>query len=223
MRFSYADSIHEDFPELVTGVLFLEGITASGNVGESTAKFYELARDRLRSGTEGTLPEVQAWRRVFTRMDLKPTQYRCASEALLRRFRKDDALTSIHPLVDVCNAISIAFAIPIAVFDLKQVSGDLEVRRANGDEIFATFGGEVEHPEAGEVIFADSSERAHARRWTNRQSGYSAVRNETASVLIVSEAMHDTGVEDIARLTAAIRAAVMQTWPSATTVEWSSR
>ncbi|MBC7791507.1 MAG: hypothetical protein H7Z74_16290 [Anaerolineae bacterium] len=223
MRFSYANSIREDFPELVTGVLCIEGITASGNVSETTAKFQELARDRLESGTESTLPEVQAWRRTFARMELKPTQYRCASEALLRRFRKDNALPSIHPLVDLCNSISIAFAVPIAAFDLQRVSGDLEVRRANGGEIYENFGGEVEHPEVGEVIFADSSERAHARRWTNRQSGHSAVRDGTTNALIVSEAMHDTAVEDMARLIAAIKAAVMQTWPSASAVEWPSR
>ncbi len=30
-------------------------------------------------------------------------------------------------------------------------------------------------PEAGEVIFADDAGHAHARRWTNRQSGRSAI------------------------------------------------
>jgi DNA/RNA-binding domain of Phe-tRNA-synthetase-like protein len=39
---------------------------------------------------------------------MKPTQYRCASEALLRRFRKEGALPRIHPLRDLCNAVSLA-------------------------------------------------------------------------------------------------------------------
>src|SRR5215471_7162093 len=34
---------------------------------------------------ESELPEVQAWRRIFSRMGLKPTQYGCGSESLLRR------------------------------------------------------------------------------------------------------------------------------------------
>ncbi|WP_264830499.1 phenylalanine--tRNA ligase beta subunit-related protein, partial [Klebsiella michiganensis] len=69
--------------------------------------------------SEGELPEIQAWRRAFSKMGLKPTQYRCASEQLLRRFRQDRALPEIHPLIDLCNAISMAFAIPIAVFDVS--------------------------------------------------------------------------------------------------------
>ena len=68
----------------------------------------------------------------------------CASEALLRRFRKDGSLPWIHPLVDVCNAVSLAYAIPIAVFDLDQVTGNLTVRHATGTETYATFAGDTE-------------------------------------------------------------------------------
>ena len=50
-------------------------------------------------------------------MGLKPTQYRCASESLLRRFRKEGSLPRLHPLVDLCNAVSMAYAIPVAVLD----------------------------------------------------------------------------------------------------------
>ena len=47
------------------------------------------------------------------------------------------------------------------------------------------------------MIFADDAGHAHARRWTNRQSGRSEIRPETHVVLIVSEAMHDTGPHDV--------------------------
>jgi DNA/RNA-binding domain of Phe-tRNA-synthetase-like protein len=47
------------------------------------------------------------------------------------------------------------------------------------------------------VIFADAANWAHARRWTNRQTARSAVRAETTGVLIVAEALHDTGRADI--------------------------
>ena len=145
-------------------------------------------------------------------MCLKPTQYRCASEALLRRFRKDGSLPSIHPLVDVCNAVSLAYAIPIAAFDLDQVTGNLTVRRATGTETYATFAGDTETPEPGEVIFADDAGHAHARRWTNRQSGRSAIRPETHVVLIVSEAMHDTGQHDVNALREELREALTLCW-----------
>jgi DNA/RNA-binding domain of Phe-tRNA-synthetase-like protein len=108
--------------------------------------------------------------------------------------------------------VSIAYAIPIAVFDRDHVTGNLEVRQANGSERYLTFGGDAEHPDDGEVIFADDAGNAHARRWTNRQSGTSAVRDSTASVLIVAEAMHETAGEDVPRLTEAIRDEVAAIW-----------
>nr|WP_291295640.1 phenylalanine--tRNA ligase beta subunit-related protein [Elioraea sp.] len=89
---------------------------------------------------------MQAWRRAFSRMGLKPTQYRCASEALLRRLRQEGSLPRRHPLVDLCNALSAAFAIPVAAFDVARISGDLEVRPADGTERYLTFGGEIETP-----------------------------------------------------------------------------
>jgi DNA/RNA-binding domain of Phe-tRNA-synthetase-like protein len=148
-------------------------------------------------------------------MGLKPTQYRSASEALLRRFRKERSLPRIHPLVDLCNAASLAFAIPVAAFDVSEVAEHLEVRHATGDETYLSFSGEIERPDAGEVIFADAAGHAHARRWTNRQSRTSAVRDPTTAVLIVAEAMHASALADVERLTAAIADELHATWSAA--------
>lgn len=217
--FGYADSIIEDFPQLASGVLRVEGINSVGDPATLLARFNAIAQARLTTYKESELPEIQAWRRAYSQMALKPTQYRCAAEALLRRFRKEGALPNIHPLVDICNSISLAFAIPVAVFDTSRIEGRLEVRRAVGTERYETFSGEIEHPEPGEVIFADAAGHAHARRWVNRQSAYSAVRAETTEVLIVAEALHDTAAADIGELTAAMVEAVTATWPATATVE----
>jgi DNA/RNA-binding domain of Phe-tRNA-synthetase-like protein len=145
-------------------------------------------------------------------MGLKPTQYRCAAESLLRRFRKEGSLPRLHPLVDLCNAISIAFAVPVAVLDAARIGWPLEVRYATGEEDYLTFGGDTEHPAAGEVIFADQAGQAHARRWTNRQSGQSAVRDTTTNVLIVAEALHESAPADVTALMAAVAGELTCFW-----------
>jgi DNA/RNA-binding domain of Phe-tRNA-synthetase-like protein len=184
--FRHSSDIWRDFPELVPGVVLAQGITRDVSVSERAEPFLTIARQRLSSATESELPEIRAWRRAFSRMGLKPTQFRCASESLLRRFRKEGALPQLHPLIDLCNAMSLAFAVPIAVIDVDRISEGIEVHYADGDEDYLTFAGEHEQPEPGEVIFADEARRAHARRWTNRQSGLSAVTEQTANVLIVA-------------------------------------
>ena len=62
--------------------------------------------------------------------------------------------------------------------------GTVEVRYADGTEIYLAFSGATEHPCAGEVIFADTAGHAHARRWTNRQSARSAASARTTTALL---------------------------------------
>jgi DNA/RNA-binding domain of Phe-tRNA-synthetase-like protein len=47
---------------------------------------------------------------VFTRFGAKPTQYRCAAEALLRRLAKHGDISPINTLVDIGNLVSIRYA-----------------------------------------------------------------------------------------------------------------
>jgi DNA/RNA-binding domain of Phe-tRNA-synthetase-like protein len=206
--FRHHDDVWRAFPTLAAGALLVPVPPPPNHVAGLIDQHVEVARKRLAAGPEGQFPEIQAWRRAFTTMGLKATRYRCASESLLRRLRRDGDLPRVHPLVDVCNAVSAGSAIPVAALDVSRIDGDLEVRPATGAETYLTFGGEREHPAPGEITFADTAGNAHARRWTNRQSGLSAVTAGTTTALIVTEALHDTAAADIARVTAALAEAL---------------
>jgi len=212
MRFGHSPEMWQTFPELVAGVIQVSGIHERADVSAAIARHTAAAQAQLQSGPESDLPAIQAWRRAFARMGLKPTQYRCASEALLRRLRKEGNLPRLHPLVDLCNAVSVAHAIPVAAIDLAHVVGNLQVRHATGDEDYLAFSGEHERPEPNEVTFADDAGRSHARRWTNRQSALSAIQPTTSHVLIVAEALHDGALSDIAELLATLLADIASAW-----------
>ncbi|MEH0845388.1 phenylalanine--tRNA ligase beta subunit-related protein [Micromonospora sp. CPCC 205711] len=212
MRFQHSPAVRSAHPELLAGLLAAEGLTDHPAVDDRIAHFATIARNRLAAGTESGFPEIQAWRRAFAAMGLPPTRYRCAAESLLRRYRREGSLPRLHPLVDLCNAVSLAFAVPVGVFDRDRIDGDLVVRHARGDEEYLTFAGDTERPDPGEVIFADDAGRAHARRWTNRQSGWSAVRDGTRDVLIVVEAMHARAGEDVPALLAVLVAELAEGW-----------
>ncbi|MEM9427719.1 MAG: phenylalanine--tRNA ligase beta subunit-related protein [Pseudomonadota bacterium] len=188
--------------------MMVNGVDQIGPADEAEAAFESRARHRLEVTPESGFPEIQAWRRAYATMGLKPTQYRSASEALLRRFRTSGALPKLHPLVNLCNAASLAFAVPIAVYDRAQTTHDLQVREADGTEPYLAFSGETERPDAGEVIFADSDGRAHARRWAHKQSLQSVVKPETQAALIVAEALHETALADITALVSELGQAI---------------
>ncbi|EST34949.1 B3/B4 domain-containing protein [Streptomyces roseochromogenus] len=217
MRFRHADTIWATFPGLASAALYATGVDARVDTAPRAAEYTARALDRLAGSTEGECPEVLAWRRTFSRLGVKPTQYRCASESLLRRLRKEGTLPRIHPLVDLCNALSVAYAIPVAVLDVDRVAWPLlEVRPAGGDETYTAFGGGVEHPAPGEVTFVDSAGRAHARRWTHRQSGHSAVGEHTRRVLVVAEAMHEGGGTIVPELLKAVEEEITAHWGAGT-------
>jgi DNA/RNA-binding domain of Phe-tRNA-synthetase-like protein len=212
MHFSHAPAIWRQFPHLVPGVLAVEDLRPEVDVGHLLEPWYARARERLRDRSESELAEVAAWRRAYAQMGLKPTQYRSAAEALLRRFRREGVLPRLHPLVDLCNAVSLAFAVPVAAVDLDGVDTYLEVRHARGDEEHLAWSGEVERPEPGEVIFADAANHAHARRWTFRQSRRSTVGPTARRVLIVAEALHPSAATDVPALLDALSRGVEAAW-----------
>lgn len=212
MYFCHSSEIWQQFPQLAAGLLVVEGISDEVEVEGLLDPWFERARERLSRETEADMPEIAAWRRAYAQMGLKPTQYRSAGEALLRRFKREDSLPRLHPLVDFCNAVSLAFALPVAVFDLAGVEGYLEVRHARGDEEYLAFSGEVETPYPGEVIFVDAANQVHARRWTFRQSRRSTIRPETRQALIVSEGLHERAGTDIPALMEVLSEGITRLW-----------
>lgn len=197
MTFSYHSAIGQTHCKLFTGLVLLQNVPADLDFTDAIMRLQGDALRRLADSSEADVPAIRAWRAAFSTMGLKPTQYRCASEALLRRLRKEGALPKLNPAVDICNATSAAYAVPVAAFDLERIVGSLTVRPATGDETYLTFGGDTEQPEPGEIIFADDSGAAHARRWTNRQSAASAISVQTRTALLVIEGLHDMAENDV--------------------------
>ena len=212
MFFGHSPALWQQFPQLVPGVLVVGGLHTKVEVQELLGPWHARARERLSRGPESELGEVSAWRRAYAQMGFKPTQYRSAAEALLRRFRREGDLPRLHPLVDLCNAVSLAYAMPVAVLDLARVDTHLEVRHAAGGEEHTGFSGETETVEPGEVIFADAANHAHARRWTFRQSRRSTVSAETQEVLIVAEGLHATAGTDVPALIEALAGSLDGLW-----------
>ncbi len=58
MYFHHSRDIWQDFPELVPGVLFAEGIGRDARVGPRIAPFNAMAEARLARASEGELPEI---------------------------------------------------------------------------------------------------------------------------------------------------------------------
>ncbi len=199
--FGYDGAVTQQFPTIRAGVVHATGLDngpSSPRLLEQYGDEQRAARDRLSGTAIAELPPIAAWRRVFSAFGAKPTQYRCAAEALLRRLAKQGDIPSINTLVDIGNLVSIRYAMPVAVFDRATTAGSITVRFATGTEPFADLGSsETVNPQPGEVIFVDDGGAVCARRWCWRQSAQSATSIGTAEALIVVEGHHDTAQQDV--------------------------
>lgn len=59
-------------------------------------------------------PRVQPYRRAFHALGMSPSRYPSSNIALLRRIAKGKGMYRVNPLVDLGNAISIAYGLPLA-------------------------------------------------------------------------------------------------------------
>lgn len=195
--FQYAPSIIDIFPAARAGVILAQGLSNGPSPKALQERFLDVQGQVLAEIGETPLSELEtlsAWRGAFRKFGVNPTKYRSAIEALLRRLTKKGDIPSINALVDLGNLVSIRHRLPVAIFDTQALTGAVTVCLADGSERFTPlFEKEVEHPEEGEVIFADETGMVIARRWCWRQSDESAARPETTDAIIVTEAQHEGG------------------------------
>ncbi len=201
LGFEYHPDILAHFPHICGGVILLRGFangpTPSGlleaYLGEQHAVIEKIGAQPL-----SEIVSLAGWRAAFRQFGVDPTKYRSAAESLLRRLTKKGDIPSINALVDLCNLISIRYALPVAAFDLRQVNGLITVQFAAGDETFIAHDSpEPEHPETGEVVFVDEAGLVVARRWCWKQSAESTVSLDTRDVIITTEAQHQEGEGEI--------------------------
>jgi len=201
IAFRYHPDIISQYPNIVCGALVAEGMTNSSSPdGLKDVYFAEQQATISRIGSTplSELDSLAAWRSAFRAFGVNPTKYRSATEALLRRLTKKGDIPSINAIVDICNLVSIRYALPVAAFDTRKLNGPITVQFASGNEHFKPlFQKETEQPEPGEVIFADETKLVMARRWCWRQSDESATQPDTTAAIFTIEAHHRTGKTDI--------------------------
>lgn len=199
--FHYDADLLAVYPTIQAGLLYAADVR-NGPTPPALLARYQAEQAAVRARLPESLsdlPSLAAWRSAFRRFGVNPTQIRCAAEALLRRLAKAGDIPSINLLVDIGNLISIRYALPVAVFDWRAVTGTVAVHAAKGNERFTELGSAaIVHPEPGEVVFSDETGMVLARRWCWRQSAESAAQPDTTTALIVIEAHHTDGSADVA-------------------------
>lgn len=125
-------------PDFKLGVIEYKNIT----VGDSPQMlkgrlqlFQESIYFELEDRNVTELPGIQEWRSIFKKLGKDPNRYRPSAEALYRRIQKQNYLSSVQSAIDINNFFSLQYQVPIGIYDLDLLEGDVEVRIGlNGEE-----------------------------------------------------------------------------------------
>jgi DNA/RNA-binding domain of Phe-tRNA-synthetase-like protein len=105
--FAYDEAITARHPTIRAGVIHATGLSNGPSPPELLNEYraeQRAASERKNATAKADLSQVAAWRRAFSRFGAKPTQYRNAAEALLRRLAKHgDILTINTALLPNCK------------------------------------------------------------------------------------------------------------------------
>lgn len=75
---------------------------------------------------------IAEWRKLWKELGADPNRYRHSAESLLRRIAKQNYLTPFHSAVDLNNFFSLQYEMPIGIYDVAKLDGDIEITL--GDE-----------------------------------------------------------------------------------------
>ena len=156
MKFIVEKEIFEKLPNACFGVVMAKDIDNSKAYPEIDRLLDEsitAAAQRFEGKKVKEEPDILPYREAFRALDINPNKYLCSIEALFTRIAKGKGMPHINPVVDLGNAVSLKYTLPMGAHDLGGSSEDICIRLSLPGDTFLPVGGETEEtPDSGEVV-----------------------------------------------------------------------
>ncbi|WP_405896227.1 phenylalanine--tRNA ligase beta subunit-related protein [Streptomyces sp. NBC_00727] len=205
--FRISPAVADAFPDTLIAVVTAHGLRGTEPWPRTTTAVEDLEQE-LAVGTwqpaDESDPRIEAWHTAYRSFGTNPRRVRPSVDALGRRLAKKGTLPRINPAVDSYNAVSVRHGLPAGAFDLDRVTGDVDIRYADGSETFTPLGepDTVEHPKPGEIIYTDSTD-VLTRHWNHRDAHRTRVTDASTHVAFVLETLDATRDGDLLKSAAA--------------------
>jgi DNA/RNA-binding domain of Phe-tRNA-synthetase-like protein len=192
--FRISPAVADAYPDALVAVVTATGLRAGEPWPATTAALGDLEA-QLADGTwhpaDENDPRIEAWHTAYRSFGTNPRRIRPSVDALGRRLAKKGTPPRINPAVDSYTAVSVRHGLPAGAFDLGHVSGDIEIRHADGSETFTPLGepDTVENPRPGEIIYTDTT-GVLTRHWNHRDAHRTRVTEDSSHVAFVLETLH---------------------------------
>ncbi len=199
MKFKVHPEVFSVLPTCCFGVVVASGLDNKSIHREITALLENSIKDireRLQDMNIRELSEIAVYRNAFQTLGYNPNKFMCSIEALVKRILKGGSFPMINTVVDLGNAISLKYVLPIGAHDLKASNDDIEIRFSMPRDTFIPFGAEEpESVDTGELVYARGKD-IKTRKWIWRQGISGMITENTTDVFYPIDGF--TGVNDTA-------------------------
>lgn len=162
MQFIISSDIFKKLPDLYIGVVVAHGIDNHQDyplIDNMLNKNMKAAQHAFQDVNVKQDEHIIPYREAFRKIGINPNRFPCSAEALFKRLSKGKDLPHINPLVDLNNAISIKYTVPMGTHSLDNAQDDMMMRLSQpGDQFISLGKTEVETPDEGEVVYAADHE-----------------------------------------------------------------
>lgn len=200
MEFVIEDRVFEILPNVCFGVVVARGINNYGRY----ETIYRMLEESMRTAAEKFAgvklkehPDIVCYREAFKKLGFNPNKFLNSVEAMISRIIKGGKLPDINNVVNLVNAISLKYTLPMGAHDMEQITGNIEVRFSRKGEPFTPFGcSEPEFVDEGELVYADER-MVKTRRWIWRQSDIGKVTEDTTDIFFPIDGFSDHNKESV--------------------------
>lgn len=192
------------FPEASIGILSVTNVQEDIKLTEDKAKEIkeyldhanEEAKKYLVSDVISENPVVQTWRQAYQKFPTKKGA-RSSVENLLKRLLNGKPVGTIAPTVDITNAISLKYALPIGAENMDAFDGDIRLGVMKGTEQFLPIGEDKnDPPRPGELAYYDNT-GVICRCWNWRDGVRTEVTDSTRNEFIAMECVDPSRVPEL--------------------------
>ena len=183
------EKIFKEYPTFRRGIVVAKKMNNRGPSQELNTMLKQVIEEAAKQPIDLKTDTLTAtWNQAHRQFGSNPNKYPPAHCALLKRVQKTGAhIPFINKTVAIMNYNSIKAVMPVGGDDLRRAGGSLELRYAEGSEIFTPLGNpeSIEHPDPGEIIYVVSeSGEVMCRRWNWRNGHKTRITEDTQSIVM---------------------------------------
>ena len=149
-------------------------------------KAEQSVREEPKPVDENRSTQIAVWQDAPSYFDTDLDRPKSLLETLVNRARTGKTIPEADPLTNLMRAFALQSRLPIGGDDLDQVSGNLWLRPARGNELFAPINQPelAQTPNIGEIIYVDDSPMVLCRHWNVWPGDHTKLTSDTQNAIV---------------------------------------